>query len=185
MTGSADHARRSTLLAFVACAVAALVVASAASARGTAASLTKKLTVYSVATQEQFMNHEDDRDRGKGNNPFGNFKDSTSATKETGIGPFAGDRAIFTFALFDDAKLRTKIGSATFICQYGFPKNAICDAGYQLENGQLIGEGAFNFNARSFDLAITGGTGKYAGLIGVMSASPSKGHTQTLTFRLK
>jgi hypothetical protein len=174
-----------TTLALAACAATALLAASAASAHGTASSLAKKLTVYSVATQEQFMNHEDDRDRGKGNNPFGNFQDSVAATKETGIGPFAGDRAIFTFALFDDAKLRTKIGSATFICQYGFSKNAICDAGYQLKSGQLIGEGAFNFNAKGFDLAITGGTGKYAGLIGVMSASPSKGHTQTLTFRLK
>jgi hypothetical protein len=32
-----------------------------------------RLTLYSVASAEQFLNHMDDRQRGHGNNPFGNF----------------------------------------------------------------------------------------------------------------
>ena len=121
------------LLVLVACAAAALrrrLRRVGVDPRGRHA---KKLTLYSIATQEQFLNHEDDRDRGKGNNPFGNFKDSTSATKESGDGPFAGDRAVFTFKLFNDPDLRKLVGSATFICQYGFNKNAFCNASYQLE----------------------------------------------------
>ena len=166
--------------ALAACAVA-LVAASAASAHGTAV---RRLTIYSVATQEQFMNHEDDRDRGKGNNPFGNFKDSTSATKESGVGPFAGDRSVFTFKLFSDSGTKDTIGNATLICQYSFNKNAVCEAAYVLSGGQLLGNGFFNFNAKTFSLAIIGGTGKYRGETGVMNAGPAPNHVQKLAFSL-
>jgi hypothetical protein len=168
------------LLALGACLLAALVATSAASAAKSAT----KITMYSIATQEQFLNHEDDRDRGKGNNPFGNFKDSTSATKETGVGPFAGDRAVFTFKLFKDSSLTNVIGTAQFVCQYGFDKNAFCNAAYQLKDGQIVGEGQFNFNAGSFALVIVGGTGKYRGLTGDMQANPAVKHTQKLQFTL-
>jgi len=162
-------------------AAAALVSASVASARTTGA---KKLTIYSIATQEQFLNHEDDRDRGKGNNPFGNFKDSTTANKEAGVGPFAGDRAVFTFRLYRDPTMRRFLGYATFICQYAFNKNAFCNASYQLDGGQLMGQGAFNFSASTFQLAIVGGTGEYRGLTGNMKAAPAVRHTQKLDFAL-
>ena len=169
------------MLVLAGCAAAALVSAAAASAKTAAA---KKMTIYSSATQEQFLNHEDDRDRGKGNNPFGNFRDSTTATKEAGVGPFAGDRAVFTFRLYRDATLRRQIGSATFICQYAFDKNAFCNASYQLDGGQLMGQGAFNFSASTFRLAVVGGTGQYRGLTGNMVAAPAVRHTQKLDFVL-
>ena len=169
------------VLVLAGCAAAALVGVSAASARPAAA---KKLTIYSIATQEQFLNHEDDRDRGKGNNPFGNFRDSTTATKEAGVGPFAGDRAVFTFRLYRDPGMRTQIGSATFICQYAFNKNAFCNASYQLAGGQLMGQGAFNFSASTFQLAVVGGTGSYRGLTGNMLAAPAVRHMQKLDFVL-
>ena len=168
-------------VAVAGCLAAAVVGASAAQARGTSAG---KLTVYSIATQEQFLNHEDDRDRGKGNNPFGNFKDSTTATKEAGVGPFAGDRAVFTFRLYRDPTMRKMVGSATFICQYAFNKNAFCNASYQLDGGQLVGQGVFNFSASTFQLSIVGGTGKYRGLTGNMRAAPAARHTQKLDFVL-
>ena len=180
-TGGGRVAWSVPLLALAACLGATLTAASAASA---AKSPATKITVYSIATQEQFLNHEDDRDRGKGNNPFGNFKDSTSATKETGVGPFAGDRAVFTFRLYSDAKLTKQIGYATFICQYAFNKNAFCNASYQLGRGQLMGQGAFNFSASKFQLAIVGGTGQYRGLTGDMRALPAVQHTQRLSFVL-
>ena len=76
------------------------------------------------------------------------------------------------------------LGSATFICQYGFNKNAFCNASYQLEDGQIVGEGAFNFNASAFALVIVGGTGKYRGLTGDMEAAPAVQHSQRLDFVL-
>jgi hypothetical protein len=169
------------VLALVGCFAAAAVGTSAAEAHATAAG---KLTIYSIATQEQFLNHEDDRDRGKGNNPFGNFKDATAPTKEAGVGPFAGDRAVFTFRLYRDTAMRRSIGIATFICQYAFDKNAFCNASYQLDGGQLVGQGAFNFSASTFQLSIVGGTGKYRGLTGNMKAAPAPRHTQKLDFVL-
>jgi hypothetical protein len=181
-TGGGRVAWSVPLLALAACLGATLTAASAASA---AKSPATKITVYSIATQEQFLNHEDDRDRGKGNNPFGNFKDSTSATKETGVGPFAGDRAVFTFKLYKSAAMRSQVGSAQFICQYGFDKNAFCNAAYQLKDGQIVGEGEFNFNASTFSLVIVGGTGKYRGLTGDMGAVPAVQHTQKLQFTLR
>jgi hypothetical protein len=158
------------------------LLASSAVAQPAAAA--KRMTIYSIATQEQFLNHEDDRDRGKGNNPFGNFKDSTTATQEAGVGPFAGDRAVFTFRLYRDPSMRKEIGYATFICQYAFNKNAFCNASYQLAGGQLMGQGAFNFSASTFQLAIVGGTGQYRGLTGDMKALPAVKHTQRLSFAL-
>jgi hypothetical protein len=178
-TGNQRVGRVAVLLALGVCAVAALATASLGSG---SAGKAKKLTLYSIATQEQFLNHEDDRDRGKGNNPFGNFRDATSNAKETGVGPFAGDRAVFTFKLYGDPSLRRAVGSAVFICQYGFDKNAFCNASYQLGKSQLVGQGAFNFSASSFSLVIVGGTGKYRGMTGNLNASPAVQHSQRLNF---
>jgi hypothetical protein len=181
-----------TVFAFGACVVGAALLAGCGSKSAAttttvttaAASASQKMTMYSVATNEQFLNHEDDRARGKGNNPFGNFKDTQNATKESGTGPFAGDRAVFTFSLYSDASLKTSIGSATFICQYSFNKNALCDTSYVLAGGTLTGAGAFNFNAKTFAVAITGGTGKYRSLTGDVEATPAAKHSQHLAFVL-
>jgi len=170
------------LLAVAALSGAALLAAPGMSASSGATQ--KKLVIYSIATKEQFLNHEDDRTRGKGNNPFGNFKDSTTPTKESGNGPFAGDRAMFTFNLFRDPDLKQAVGRALFNCQYNFNKDAFCQASYQLNGGQIVGEGAFNFNAPKFELVIVGGTGKYRGFRGDMQAAPAVKHAQRLTFVL-
>jgi hypothetical protein len=144
----------------------------------------RRLTVYSIATQEEFNNHKDDRARGKGNNPFGNFSQSTSATKEGTNGPFAGDRAIFTLKLFDGADLSASVGSATFLCQYSFAKVALCNVNYVLSGGTLIAAGQLDFNAKTFAIAITGGTGKYRGRTGDVEASPSVKGAQRLAVTL-
>ncbi|MBV8395839.1 MAG: hypothetical protein JO064_06225 [Actinobacteria bacterium] len=167
--------------ALIAAALAAAVAVGSARAAQT-------LVIYSVATHEQFLNHSDDRARGVGNNPFGSFKDSTGPSgKETaGNGPFAGDRSIFTFAVFGTDGVQNPIGSATFACEYVFDKNAFCNAVYVLPGGRLLGTGYFNFNAKTFSVSITGGTGKYAGAIGQLDASAAKrNHEQKLTIALR
>jgi hypothetical protein len=142
------------------------------------------LTLYSVAGREQFVNNEDDRARGKGNNPFGNYKDVTAAQKEAGNGPFAGDEAIYGFQIYDNPTLKQAVGTATLVCQYDLDKNAFCDAVYRLPGGTLIGAGEFNFNASHFELAITSGTGKYRNASGQLLASPGDGHSQRLALTL-
>ena len=168
--------------------VGALVAAACLVWIAAAASVTPRtLTIYSVATHEQFLNHSDDRVRGFGNNPFGNFRDSTGPTgKETsGNGPFAGDRSIFTFALFGTHSTANRIGSATFVCEYEFNQNAFCSASYTLPKGSLTGTGYLNFNAETFDISVTGGTGKYAGARGLLHADKTVKKLQRLTVKFE
>ncbi len=168
------------------CVLATSIIGAAlfGAASSSAATKPQKLVIYSLATQEQFLNHSDDRTRGKGSNPFGNFHDTTTPTQGGGSGPFPGDRAIFVFALYSDPNLKKNVGSATFTCQYGYNKNAFCDAAYLLSGNSLVGAGQFNFNAKTFALAITGGTGKYRGKTGDVSATPAAKHAQHLVFVL-
>ena len=144
------------------------------------------LTVYTVAEQEQYVNNQDDRTRGQGNNPFGNFVDQAPAQVKSANGPFPGDEAIFSFNVYSDPSLQTRAGSATFVCQYNFMKNAFCDASLQLDHrGNLTLAGAFNFDAMNFTLGVTGGTGAYLNKKGVVRESPSANHAQKLNFEFE
>jgi hypothetical protein len=157
--------------------LSAAVLANAASAKRT-------LVIFSVAEQEQFINHQDDRIRGGSKNPFGNFNDVTASTK-TGAGPFPGDQAIFSFNLYADPLLKRRIGTASFTCQYNFAKNAFCDASFQLQGSTtLIANGSFNFESGRFTLAVIGGAGTYLAASGVLTETPTSGHAQQLTFEL-
>jgi hypothetical protein len=183
-TGSPRAVSRLAVLALAAGALAAAFFVAAATPGSAKAAATgqQKFVLYSVTEVEQFLDHSDDRARGKGNNPFGNFKDSKTTTKEAGNGPFPGDNAVFSFGLYSNSNLKTSVGSAVFTCTYNFNKHAFCDASYQLNGGVLIGAGAFDFNAGTFAVAITGGTGKYADATGDISATPAAKHAQRLAF---
>jgi hypothetical protein len=164
--------------------VLALVVGSCGAAAAEAHTHAQPLVIYSVAKQEQYVNNADDRTRGQGKNPFGNYRDAAPAVKSAAP-PFPGDEAIFAFALYRDARLKKKAGSAVFVCYYNFGKNAYCDASFHLANGgTLMASGAFNFNAPKFTLAVTGGYGPYVGKAGVVEEKPAANHSQRLVFRL-
>lgn len=130
----------------------------------------KSFTLYAVSTKRKFVNNTDDRARGEGKNPFGNYTGSfaTAPSDERAFGPFAGDEGVYLFALYSDAKHTKQAGSATFICQYNFGHNGICDASFELDGGALVGKGAYNYDARKFRLAIVGGTSAYRSLRGVV-----------------
>jgi hypothetical protein len=157
----------------------------AMSASAGAASGQQRLTLYSITEQEQFVNNQDDRARGEGHNPFGAYSDVSPAVTKPKGGPFPGDEALFSFNVYRSADLKTRAGSAVFTCQYNFGKNAFCDVSFQLVNGgTLIAEGAFNFDAARFTLAITGGYGRYSDVTGEVVATPSAHHAQRLNFQL-
>jgi hypothetical protein len=166
--------------------VAVCLLAAVSVASGSAGSAkTKRLLLYSVATEEQFVNNADDRQRGQGNNPFGNYHDLTATTREKGNGPFPGDEALFQFDLYTGKDLKTPAGTAVFTCLYNFKKNAYCAATYTLKGGSLVGAGPLDFNAPRFQIAITGGTGRFRSATGDVEASPVlKNHAQPLAITL-
>jgi len=147
--------------------------AAGASSSTQIATVPHKLDLYSLAEDKQFVNNADDRSRGEGNNPFGNYANPFKAPpdQERGYGPFAGDEGEFEYNLYTAPNLKVSAGKAILICQYNFEINAYCDASYQLQGGSVIAAGAFNFNAQNFTLAITGGTYAYRGVTGHVEAS--------------
>jgi hypothetical protein len=162
-----------------------LLCAAGFGSSASAAARSQRIVLYSIATEEQFVNNADDRQRGQGNNPFGNYKDLTATTREKGNGPFPGDEALFLFDLYTSANLKKPAGTAVFTCLYNFKKNAYCAATYTLKDGTLTGAGPLDFNAPKFQLAITGGTGKYRSMTGDVEASPVlKNHAQPLAITL-
>lgn len=161
-------------------AVAAGLIAVVATASGQSV---KQMTIYSIAQQENFVNNADDRTRGIGHNPFGNFKDLSPSTQGNKNGPYPGDEAIFSFNLYKDPDLTQRIGGATFTCQYSFNEDAFCDAAFHLTGkGTLIAGGTFNFNADGFTLVVSGGLGDYLKAHGVLKETPSAKHAQRLAF---
>jgi hypothetical protein len=165
--------------------VTALLTAGVASGSVEAAKRTQRvIQLYSVTTQEQFLNHADDRARGYGDNPFGNFKAPTATTKEHNNGPFPGDQALFQFNLYSGPKHTKSGGSAIVTCFYNFNHHGFCDAAYQLNGGTILCSGAIDFNAKDFVLIATGGTGQYRGVTGTVE-SKTVGYAETrLTVKL-
>ena len=76
-------------------------------------------------------------------------------------------------------------GSAVYTCWYTFAKNAFCDVFVQLKaGGTLLAAGTLNFDAKTFALAVTGGTGPYRGVAGDLAVTPSGKHAQRLAIDL-
>jgi hypothetical protein len=150
------------------------LLAFGSGARG--ATTLQRLNLVSVTSEEQFVNNADDRQRGFGDNPFGNFKAAAATTREHNNGPFPGDQALFQFRLYSGADLKRILGTAIFTCTYNFDRQGFCDASWILKGGTLIGTGPVDFGAKSFQLVITGGTGKYRGVSGNVVSTPTAGY---------
>jgi len=172
--------------------VTALVAACIAPGPGEASSgLVKEttrgheLTLYSVPSRQQYLNNADDRARGEGNNPFGNYSSTAvpPPPNEELFGPFPGDEGEFAFNLYTSSDLKTSAGSAIFVCQYDFNQDSFCDASLQLHDGTLLGKGASNFNSTTFTLAIIGGTQNYSATKGTLEISALGSATQAQPVR--
>jgi hypothetical protein len=157
---------------------------SASTSYGTraAASTLASATFYAALTNKQYVNNGEDRARGEGNNPFGNYAGVSLSipvnADERISGPFPGDFAAYQYALFSDATHKTSAGNAIFICQYGFDQNAICDTALDVQGGVIIGKGGLNFDAKGFALAVTGGTGSFLAAKGEILATAGGVATQ-------
>jgi hypothetical protein len=91
---------------------------------------------------------------------------------------------VFTFDVYTSPKRTTKAGSAVLTCQYYFDKNGFCDETIQLKQGTLFAVGPFSFDAKSFALVVTGGSGGFAGVSGDLRQSPGGNRTERLTATL-
>jgi hypothetical protein len=176
--------RIAALCAAVACALAAIVVPAVAASLQRTAKSPQHMMLYSVATGEQFLRYSDDRQRGYGNNPFGNFKDTKAQINRHKNGPLPGDIDDFEFNVFTGADLKHRVGTAKITCQYNFNLLAFCDATYELGNGTILGAGQIDFKTSSFKIAVTGGTGAYQGRTGELDSTPATNRAQRLAITL-
>jgi hypothetical protein len=159
----------------------------AAVAQSAPAAVTKKVTVYSLATGVQFINHQDDRQRGINDNPFDNRTNRLSSSQmERGDGPFAGDVAVYTFDLYTRPNLQKKTGEGSYTCYFNFAKHALCRATYEFSpaTGNLIASGPVDFGRSGFKLVVSGGTQKYLGALGQVAGIPAAKNSQRLDFTL-
>ncbi len=112
---------------------------------------------------------------------------TTDAVTDTGAsGDSAGDILTFSNEVYDEDD-KNKVGSDQGICFRTVPGKAWeCFWTMNLEKGQLTVEGPFYDSADSV-LAITGGTGEFAGALGEMalSARGTKGDTYNFVYRIK
>jgi hypothetical protein len=142
------------------------------------------MALYALVKAEQFVNTKDDRQRGIGKNPFGNYKDLTPTTRQNHKGALPGDYDLFRFDMYTSATLKKRVGSAVFSCYYAFDLIAFCEATYELNDGTLVGGGVVDFKMSNFAIAITGGTGKYDGVRGDVQSAAAERHAQRMVFVL-
>ena len=161
----------------------AVFVAGSAAAQGSA--LPHALTIFTVASDVQFINSADDRARGVVNNPFDAATNKLRPTLSgTGEGPFPGDIIVFNFDLYSKLPARAKIGSAAYTCYFNYAQHALCQAYYQLDHGTLTAAGPVDFKAKSFKLVVTGGTNAYLAARGQVTSMKSSGTAERVDFRL-
>jgi allene oxide cyclase len=112
---------------------------------------------------------------------------TTDAVTDTGAkGDSAGDILTFANEVFD-ADDKNKIGTNQGICFRTLVGKAWeCFWTVSLEKGQLTVEGPFH-DSGDWVLAITGGTGEYAGALGEMalSAHGTDGKAYNFTYKIK
>jgi hypothetical protein len=161
--------------------VFALVTVGGAGAAGN-----RVLTVYSVATGLQYINTEDDRARGKVNNPL-DAAANKLWPKSSGSrsGPFAGDVAVYAVKLYSNPTLKRPAGTGVYTCYFNYDRHAFCRAYYKLAaGGTLVASGPVDFNASGFTIVVTGGTSTYLGVRGEAKVAAAPRKAQRIDFRL-
>ncbi len=157
----------------------------AGSTAATGAAVPHAMTIFTVASDVQFINSADDRARGAVNNPFDPATNKLRPTLAgTGEGPFPGDIIVFNFDLYGKLPAHKKIGSAAYTCYFNYTQHALCQAYYQLGHGTLTAAGPVDFKAKTFKLVVTGGTNTYLAARGQVTSMKSTGSAERVDFRL-
>jgi hypothetical protein len=139
--------------------------------------------VYAKPKRAQFVNHADDRARGDKLKSFNAEALPTPPNANSGKkGTRAGDNALLTLTLYSDPKLTRAIGTATYSCTFNFAQEAICDGHFDLGGGTIIALGPARLDGSEIILAVTGGTGRYAGAHGQVTSTSAGAKTNTQIF---
>jgi hypothetical protein len=168
-------------------ALVTVVLVALATGAASAGAAGHKLVLYTVASGVEFINTADDRARGTINNPFTPALNGLRPNvSEAGNGPFAGDVAVYSFEVYANAKLRKRAGNASYTCYFNYLRHALCMAYYELSGGSgtILAAGPVDFNATGFRLVVTGGTRKYLGVRGEVTALPSARNAQRVELLL-
>jgi hypothetical protein len=144
----------------------------------------RSFVVYAKPKHAQFVNHADDRARGDKLNSFNADTLQPPPNANSGKkGTRAGDNALVTFTLYSDSKLTQVVGTATYSCTFNFGQEAVCDGQFQFGRGTIIALGPARLDGSEVTLAVTGGTGGYAGAHGQVTSTSSGATKNTQIFR--
>ncbi len=146
----------------------------------------QSFVVYAKAKRAQFVTHADDRARGDKASAFNAEALPTPPNANNGKkGARAGDNALVTLTLYSDRNLTRAVGTATYSCTFNFAQEAVCDGQFEFGGGTIIALGPAKLDGSEITLAVTGGTGRYAGAHGqVTSTSTAKKNMQIFRFEL-
>jgi hypothetical protein len=181
---------RTTLLSALVALLAVAVGATVAVPLARATTQERVIVIYAKPVRAQFVDHNDDRERGDIRNPFNpdappTPKNANSAKK----GARAGDTGLFSFKLYSDSRLTRPIGNAIYSCTFNFAQEAICEADFTLKGGTMIALGPAKLTSRggaNILLPVIGGTGRYAGAHGQFTSRPwGAGNAHIVRFRLR
>ena len=81
------------------------------------------------------------------------------------------------------ATSRESSGPPTYSCTFNFAQEAVCDGQFQIGAGTIIALGPAKLDGREIVLAVTGGTGRYAGAHGQVTSTRATGSNNTQIFR--
>lgn len=143
--------------------------------------------LYAKPTRAQFVDHNDDRQRGDFTNPFDpDVLPTPPSANSAKKGARAGDTATFGFKVYSDSKLTRAIGNANYSCTFNFAQEAFCEVNFSLNGGTMIAMGPAMLDGTTIVLPVTGGTGRYAGAHGQLTSSPAgtQNNTQIVRFHL-
>jgi hypothetical protein len=97
-------------------------------------------------------------------------------------GDSAGDVLVFTEKLFDSHG--KQIGSDAAVCTRLFDATSVCTGIYKLRGGQVMVQLLQPGPTGTYDQAITGGTGRFAGARGTVTVAQKPGGDR-FTFRIR
>jgi hypothetical protein len=147
----------------------------------------RTFVLYAKPTRAQFVDRNDDRERGNFTNPFGDILPTPKNANTGKPGARAGDNALFTLKLYSDSKLKRLVGTASYACTVNFGQQAICEGQFELSGGAtMIAMGPADLKTGELVLPVTGGTGRYSGAHGQLTSKSAgkKTTTQILRFQL-
>jgi hypothetical protein len=99
--------------------------------------------------------------------------------------PAPGDHLVVQQSLFYDPAQKMPAGTAFIECTFDWSQNTVCTANARLNNRGQVALDGYVGNTPSFTIAITGGTGEFAGVEGTADVNNARQTVQTITLHIQ